>query len=194
MVLYKCKKELIEKRKVYSTITQKTEELFLLRQNVKAISKDFTKYADVSISNTQNTFLASLLDLRAKIFINNENQYINGERHYLLSGINNLLKSTFFNCNGDRYFDINRLYSLSTRKQLGGSCNELLNTNVYLMKNLKFNQNFDSSLMKNNNLLYLLGLGNHLTSSKGQGYESYQDILCERFLGRNDRIINLFDD
>lgn len=59
IVLYKCKKDLIEKRKVYSAITQKTEALFVLRKEIKPITKDFKKYADLAISNSQNTFLAA---------------------------------------------------------------------------------------------------------------------------------------
>lgn len=112
----------------------------------------------------------------------------------MLRGLNDLLSNTFFNGSGDQYFDINKLYCLSTRKQLGGSDAELLNSGVYLMKNLKFNQNFDASVLKNNNLLYLLGLGPGLVKGSREGSESFQDVICEKFLSRNDRIINMFDD
>lgn len=112
----------------------------------------------------------------------------------MLRGLNDLLSKTFFNGSGDPYFDVNKLYCLSTRKQLGGNDAELLNSGIYLMKNLEFNENFDASVLKNNNLLYLLGLRPELLKASQEGSESFQDVICEKFLSRNDRIINMFDD
>ena len=76
---------MIKRRKVYSNIRQKIEGLFNTRKDNQVIKQNFTKFADISIQNIEKTILASLLDLRAKMFINEENKYLNGDKNLILN-------------------------------------------------------------------------------------------------------------
>ena len=190
IILYKLKKDQIHRRKIYSTLKTKLSNVLTMRKENVPVKNNFSKFCGIYNNNIEKTFMAALLDLRAKIFVNEENRYQGGKKDELLKDFTNVQKNVFLNDVGDIYHPIKQQFTQTCRKDIHCQTEDLLNSTKFFLNNIEFTKNFDESILDNSNLQFLLLIRDKLRTT---AYNSdIFDLVTEKMISRNDRIIETF--